>query len=435
MDTKRINRRNMFTAVIAVGIAVLAAGCQTMVPIAYTEPARLDIIGVSRIAIISNDFTTTAEVSSALTKTGIYTVTTDESEIAELRKWQEQQALLKETAGISASNLIMEYTSNAARAHELYQGKTVKVTGTVTEIQERGIILSVDNNSIDVYFRRSEVGKATLLDKGATVTMVGTCYGLDKPDFTDTGRLLRAFSDKKYINVTDATFYIPEYTGKIDAVLELETTTSVNDESTGKQVPLKDSEGKILTNSAGKTIYKTVQIYRRVALATVAYRLTRRDGSLIGSGESSGRAQTSYYESRSNLPNSSDLIDSAMKKPLKEIVSDMIPTERTLSLRLAKSKSKDKKLKVSMKEAQILVKEKNYSAAADAYGEIYKRTKDFAAGYNQAIITEAAYGTSEAITLMETLVKDSGNPDAQNMLKAMLARDAANQVSAEQMNK
>lgn len=433
--TKQTVRRNAFAAAIAVGIAVLSTGCQTVVPVAYTEPARLNMSGVSRIGILSNNSATATAVSAALTGTGKYTVTTDASEIAELEQWQEQQAQLSGATEISASDLVKAYASNAARASSIYKGKILKVSGTVTEIQERAVRLGIGNDSVDVYIAKSESGKAASLEKGASVVLVGTCYGLDSPDSTDTAEILRILGGGKHINIVNATFYAPKYTGKIDAVLALKTTSSVNEDSKAEKRAATNADGERLKDADGNVIYKTVQTYRKVATATVAYKVVRPDGTPIGSGESSGSAQTSYYEDRSKLTDSSSLVNSAMKKPLQDIISDMVPTERTLSVLLAKSDSKDKEFKASMNEAQKLVKEKNYGAAADAYGEIYAQTKDFAAGYNQAVITEVAYGTSKAVVLMEALAESSGNPEAQNMLKEMQVRNAANQMAAEQLKK
>lgn len=432
---KQTGRKNMFAVAIAVGIAVLLTGCQTMVPVTYTEPARLNMSGVTNVVIFSNNSATKTAVSAALTGTGKYTVTTNELEIAELKQWQRQQSQLIEAVEISASELVEAYSSNAARASSIYKGEILKVSGTVAEIQERAIRLGVGNDSVDVYIAKSENGKAVSLEKGAAVVMIGRCFGLDSPDLKDTGEILRILGGGKHISIVDATFYIPTYTGKIDAELSLETTSSVNEKSREEKRPAKNADGEILKDADGKTIYETVQTYCKVATVTVAYKAVRFDGTPIGSGKASGSASTSYYEDRSKLTDSSSLVNSAMKKPLQDIISDMVPTKRTLSVQLAKSNNKDKEFKASMNEAQKLVKKEKYIAAADAYGKIYAQTKDFAAGYNQAVITEVAYGTSKAVVLMEALAKTSGNPEAQNMLRKMQIRNAANQKAAEQLKK
>jgi len=111
----------------------------------------------------------------------------------------------------------------------------------------------------------------------------------------------------------------------------------------------------------------------------------------------------------------------------------MVPTERTVNVVLEKSDSKDQEVKTAMREAKKLVDAKNYAAAANSYGKIYAETKDFAAGYNQAIITEVAKNTDEAIVLMQALAVSSKNTKAQTMLKEMNNRSAKNKQSAEQV--
>jgi hypothetical protein len=110
----------------------------------------------------------------------------------------------------------------------------------------------------------------------------------------------------------------------------------------------------------------------------------------------------------------------------------MLPTQRSLSLTLEKEET-DKQAKKEMGNADKLVKAKDYKAAAEAYGKVYAQYKNFAAGYNQALLTEASDGVEAAIALMESLVKETGNAAAQEALSDMRRRLAANQKSAEQM--
>lgn len=433
--TKRTARRNACMAVIAAGLAVLAAGCQTTVPVSYTEPARLNMGGISKIGIISDNREATAAVSAKLQGTGKYTVLTDGAEIEELERWQKQQSLLNGATEISASDLIKAYTSNAARAKQNYGAKILKVSGVVSEIQENAIRLDVGNDSVDVYIEKSETGKAASLEKGAKVVMVGTCYGFDSPDSTDTAEILRILGGGKHINIANATFYVPEYVGTIDAVLALKTSSSVNEESKLEKRAATNADGETLKDDDGNVIYRNVETYRRTAAVNIAYEAIRPNGTSIGSGDASGSANTAYVEDKSKLTASSTLISTAMKKPLEKIISDMVPTEHTLSVKLAQSDNKDKEFKAAMNAAKKLVSAKDYLNAAAEYGKLYEKTKDFAAGYNQAVLTEVAQGTDKALVLMEELAKNSGNPQAQSMLTEMQKRDKANKQSAEQMKK
>ena len=148
----------------------------------------------------------------------------------------------------------------------------------------------------------------------------------------------------------------------------------------------------------------------------MAYTLIRtHDGTTIGSGETTGSAQSGYEENQSKL-NDATLISSAKNQPIQKLVSDMVPTQRTLSINLVKSDTQDKDVKTALNEANKLVKAKDYANAADAYGKIYASTKDFAAGYNQAVLTEVALGTDKAVLLMEELAKASDRDEAKSML-------------------
>lgn len=434
--TKWKNLRNAFLAIIATGLVALAIGCQS-VPISYTEPARLDMRRISKLGIISNDSETTEQISTALVNTSAYTIATRD-EINGLLLWQRQQRLLRDAVETNSTDIINAYDENAMRANSSYLKKPLKISGTVTEIKQRAVRLGVGNNSVDVYIESSETGKAATLAKGATVTMVGICYGLDVPDSRDMGELFSILGGGKHVNVANAMFYSPEYEG-VDALLTLETTESANIESrtVEKSKPDLLPDGKVRKDAEGKTVYRKVQVTerRKVVSISIDYKLVRFDESFIGGGQVLGRAQSVYEEDRSRLPSDASLISSAKKQPIKKIISDMVPTERRLSVKLVKSDSKDKEFKNAMNEAKKLVSSKDYAYAAEAYGKLYAQTKDFAAGYNQAVLTEAAYGTDKAVVLMEALAASSRNPQAQSMLAEMQRRNAANQQSAEQLNK
>lgn len=434
--TKRIGRAVACAAVLTAGFAALATGCQTAVPISYTEPARLDMRGISKIGIMSNDSETAAEVSTALTNTRLYSIATS-AEISEAQQWLRLQRLLRDATETTAADIVRAYDANAMAANATYKGKAVKISGTVTEIQERAIRLGVGNNSVDVYIERAEIKKAATLSKGSSVTMVGICYGLDKPDSRDMGELFSILGGGKHVNVADALFVVSEYTGSVDALLTLKTNGSTTIETEKRREAVKKSDGTLLKDAAGNTVYQMVDVYTKVATVTVDYELIRiRNGASVGRGTAtSGKTGSMSSTNRSQLPTDSSIIATARGKTIKKIISDMVPTERTLSLKLAKTDSTDPNVKTAMNEAKKLVSAKNYAGAADAYGKIYAQSKDFAAGYNQAVMTEVAQGTDKAVVLMEAVAKSSNNQEAWSMLNEMRQRNSANQRSAEQMKK
>lgn len=430
---KKKGCKNLIFAIITVGIAVLIAGCQTAIPVSYTEPARINMDGISRIGMISNDSSAAATVSNALTSKG-YTVVDGESEIDKLEAWQQLKAYYSNAIEINANDLVSAYNSNAIRANSNYRGKTLVVNGTITDFEENAIRLGVGKDAVDVYIEDSEREKAASLEKGSTVTIIGKCYGLDRPDLKDTGKILQILGGGQQVNIARATFYAPpeDYIANIDAILYLTIKSSDKLDTREVKKPAKDSEGNTIKDADGNTVYKNVIEYCRTVNVTADYEVDNLSGEVIGDGRQSGSSSSGYNEDRKALTPTASLIDSAKRKILPKVISEMIPTSKTVSVILEKSDSKDKAVKTAMSEAKKLVDAKNYVAAAESYGKIYTQSKDFAAGYNQAIITEVAKNTDEAIVLMQALAKSSENPKAKTMLNEMEVRSAKNKKSAEQ---
>lgn len=427
--------KNLIFAMIMVGIVALITGCQTMIPVSYTEPARVNMGGISTIGLITNDSGAGAMVSAALTSTGKYTVVPGEAEIERYEEWQELRDYYGNATEVKAADLVSAYSSNAIRANSNYERKTLIVQGTISDFQENAIRLGVGNDSVDVYILSSETEKAASLEKGATVTIIGECYGLKAPDLKDTGEILRILGGGQHVNIAKASFYAPpgEFISNIDAFLYLNTSSSDKVESKKEKRAKKNSEGKTVIDADGNIVYKEITLYRRVADVTAGYQIVNLSGNVIGKGKYSQGQSTSYYENRDEMPNVSTLVETAKRKILPNIISDMVPTARTVNVVLEKSDSKDQSVKAAMREAKKLVDAKKYGAAANSYGKIYADTKDFAAGYNQAIITEVAKNTDEAIVLMQALAISSQNTKAQTMLKEMNNRSAKNKQSAEQV--
>lgn len=435
MEMKKKGCRNLIFAMITLGLVVLIAGCQTMIPVSYTEPARVNMNGISKIGLITNDSSAGKMVSAALTNTGKYTVVPGESEINRYKAWQDLRDYYDNAIEVKAADLVSAYSSNAIRANSTYEEETLIVHGTISDFQENAIRLGVGNDSVDVYILPSEREKAASLEKGANVTIIGECYGLKAPDLKDTGEILRILGGGQHVNIAGASFYAPpgEYTSSIDAFLYLNTSSSDKVESKKEKRAKKNSEGKTVVDADGNIVYKEITLYRRVADVTAGFKVENLSGKVIGKGEYSKSQSTSYYENKDEMPKLSTLVESAKRYVLPNIISDMVPTERTVNVVLEKSDSKNKEVTGAMRDAKKLVDAKNYAAAANAYGKIYAETKDFAAGYNQAILTEVAKNTDEAIVLMQALAVNSKNTKAQNMLKEMNSRSAKNKQSAEQV--
>lgn len=435
------------TAVLP-AVLCLLAGCQTTVPVTYTEPARLDMSGVNRVAIDSDDAQVAASVSQKIVATGRYTVASA-AELSEWKQWKANRQAMEalaahqgQAAEISSAELVEEYARNTARADSSYQGKTLKITAIVKEIGSSGghyfvRLEGTGNDSVDVFFVSSEERRIIAVDKGQTITVIGECNGFKRPDMEDTAEILRLLGAGRSINIIDATFPIDglqDYPGAVDAVIALNTTSSVQDDSHISKQPARDSNGKVITDSDGNTIYREVTVYDRSVTVNIDYRVERaRNGSLIGEGTKSATSDKSSNSDRSQLSASADLVAKAIDGPLDEFTGEIVPTQRSLSLTLAKE-SDNREAKKEMSAAEKLVKAKNYTDAAAAYGTIYAKYKNFAAGYNHAVLTEVSAGTEAAIGLMEALAKESNNPAAQDTLEGMQSRNTANQRAAVQLS-
>jgi len=433
-----------------IAVLCLYSACSTTIPVTYTEPAKLNLSGVKKIAIKSNDTEVTRHISGQLIATHVYTVASA-AEIAEWEQWRAETQSMTQLKNhqataitISSADLVSAYLANTVRADSSYRNRLLRISGAVAEIsQYRGHYfarINVGNDSIAIYFAASELNKLASVERGQTITIIGTNYGFNMPDMEDTAEILRILGAGQRINIGDATFPVEDirdYHGSIDAILTLNKDSRVQDSNRieKRRVLAKDSAGNVLKDADGKNVYRDVEvtIYERNIAVTIAYQISRiRGGSLIGEGIKSATNKATN-EDYSKLPSASTLESNTIGKPLQELTSDIVPTSRTISLTLAKSD--DRNAKKEMDAAEKLAKNRNYTGAAEAYGKIYAQYNNFAAGYNQALLTEASQGTEKAIELMTALVeKFKDNSTARSTLSAMRSRDAANKRAAQQLS-
>jgi hypothetical protein len=438
-------------AAAALFAMILMVGCKTTVPVTYTEPARLNLSGVSRIAIDSGDSQVVATISQKLTETGKYTVASA-AELSEWKQWKVDRQAMEELVNyqsqaveIGSTELVAAYLGNAVRADSSYLGKPLKITAIVKEIgkSSRGNYFvrleGAGSDSVDVFFAASEISALAAVDKDQTITIIGECRGFNPPDMEDTAEIIRLLGGGRSINMINARFPInglKDYPGAVDAVIFLNATSSVQDSSHTERRVAQDSNGNNIIGDDGKPMYRNVTLYDRNVTVNISYQIVRaRDSSPIGSGTKSATSGNSSSEERAKLPAPAELVARIINRPLSEFISEIVPTQRSISITLAKE-SDNKEAKKEMSAAEKLVKAKNYADAAAAYGKIYAAYKNFAAGYNHAVLTEAAMGTEVAVELMEALVKETDNhPMAQSALRDMRSRNAGNQRAADQLSK
>jgi len=421
-------------------IFCLLFGCQTIVPVTYTEPARLNMSGITRVAIDSNDPEVGNSVSQRLTATGKFTVASA-TELAEWKRWRDERQAMAQLASrqaqaieISAADLVRAYGANAVSADASYGGKILRITGVVNEIEvsSRGRyfvrLVGTGNDSTVVYFAPSETNRVAALNKDQTITIIGECVGRSLPDMDDTAEILRLLGAGRSVNIMNSTFPVEglrDYSGEVDAVISLNTTSSAQQDSHIEQ------RNRYVD---GIAIPYNATIYDRSATVNITYQIVRtRDSSLVGNGAKTGTSRKYSNEDPSQLPTVATIVAQTINTPLTEFLGEIVPTERSINITLAKE-SENKDAKKEMSAAEKLVKDKNYAEAAAEYGRIYGSYRNFAAGYNHAVLTEAAEGTGAAIVLMEALFKETGNPLAGTTLNEMQRRNAANQQAANQLS-
>jgi hypothetical protein len=356
-----------------------------------------------------------------------------------LEKLSNKQA---QAIAVSSADLVAAYQSSALVGDNAYgKGKVLKTSGKVKEIGKSSgetyfARLDTGRDSVDVYFAASELNQLASVVKGQTITIIGDCYGFDLPSNAESAEILRLLGGGRAVNITEATFpldQLQDYPGPVDALISLNKDRSVQEDTHTEKRTATDKDGKALKDADGKFIEVDTKIYDRTVTLNIGYQVVRtKDGSPIGQGAKSATAKDSN-EDPSKVAAPSTLEAKIINKPLAELTSEMVPTERTLSLKLKKEKE-NKEAKKEMGGADKLAKAKDYKAAAEAYGKIYTQYKNFAAGYNPALLTEAADGVEAAVGLMEELAKQTGNATAQAMLAEMQGRLAANKKSAEQLS-
>jgi hypothetical protein len=430
-------------------VLCIFVGCQTTVPVTYTEPARMNLSGVNRIAVDSNDPQVTNSISQRLNATGRYTMATEE-ELVEWKRWRDEIQAMGQLAShqaqaitITAANLVEAYAANAVRADASYRGKVLRITGVVNEIQQssRGRyfvrLVGAGNDSVVVYFRSSETSRLAAVNRNQTITIIGECVGRNLPDMDDTAEILRLLGAGNAVSIIDATFPLEglrEYSGTVDAVISLNTNFSVQDSTSSRQHLVVDADGNVLKDAYGNALIRNVTVYNRRAIMDIAYQVVRtRDSSIIGQGTKSKRSPESSNENLSSLPDLTWYRGTLINEAIAEFMSEIVPTRRSVSVALV-VESDNKNAKKEMSVAERLVRARDYAAAAAEYGTIYAKYQNFAAGYNQAVLTEAAEGTQAAIVLMEALFRETGNTMAQTALGNMQSRNASNQQAATQIS-
>lgn len=135
-----------------------------------------------------------------------------------------------------------------------------------------------------------------------------------------------------------------------------------------------------------------------------------RDGRLIGPISKKGVQKSS---SGDGYPSAEALLRLALNSQIATIRQDIAPYRSTEIRTFADDKTGNEVVKQEMKDAIVNVKAQNYKLALDAYLSIYERYKNPAAAENASILYEAMGDTESALSIMQRVYEDTGNPTAQ----------------------
>jgi tetratricopeptide (TPR) repeat protein len=109
----------------------------------------------------------------------------------------------------------------------------------------------------------------------------------------------------------------------------------------------------------------------------------------------------------------------ALTSQIALISQDIAPYKSRELRAFAEDKTGISGIKEEMKVALAHVKAQNYKIALDSYLQIYKRYKSPAAAENASILYEALGDTEAALSIMQKVYDDTGNPTAQLVINRL----------------
>jgi tetratricopeptide (TPR) repeat protein len=169
-------------------------------------------------------------------------------------------------------------------------------------------------------------------------------------------------------------------------------------------------ERRVYSGKSYRTVIVTV--YDREVELVFSYNFKRaRDGSLIGVVTKRGK-NSDHNEERSSLKSNSQMLQAIVTNRLQKLAQDVAPYKATEERSLAEDTSGNSAVKKQMGEILNLVKEGSYKQALTSYNSIYEQYGSFAAAYNAAILTEALGDIDGAVSIIQRLTDDTGNPKA-----------------------
>ncbi|GHV83883.1 hypothetical protein AGMMS50212_12230 [Spirochaetia bacterium] len=131
-----------------------------------------------------------------------------------------------------------------------------------------------------------------------------------------------------------------------------------------------------------------------------SYSLVRAsDETVIATAQKSGKEKQSFRSDNDAEFSPSSLAGIIIRREYKAMLHDFMPWTENTKQKLAQDKTGDPR----MKEAQKLSASKKYADALSIYNTVYAETGNFAAAYNEAILTEVQGDVPKALALMEAI--------------------------------
>jgi hypothetical protein len=196
-----------------------------------------------------------------------------------------------------------------------------------------------------------------------------------------------------------------------------------------RAVAENDAQTQQYKDKKGNTSYSTTYFTKVDVEFSYSIKMAR-DGRLIG--PISRRGIASAY-SGDGYPSADGLLRNALASQIAFIRQDVAPYKSKEMRTFAEDKTGDNVVKTEMKEALAHVKVQNYKLALQAYLGIYERHKNQAAAENASILYEVLGDTESALSIMQKVYDDTGNPAAQSIIARLskILDDKANLAANE----
>jgi len=175
-------------------------------------------------------------------------------------------------------------------------------------------------------------------------------------------------------------------------------------------IDYKDNEVKtpIIDLKTGKKKGDLISWTRTVNMSFSYSIESTRTKMAIGTVSKQG-STTSVSPTQGSLTSVAELAQRIADKQMGSLVADIVPTIVTTNEKLMKETSKDKDCKALMKEADALVKNKNYEDALKKYDDVYSKYQSVAAKTNGDKIRKSVQSSIDAKAQMAELDAQRGS--------------------------